>query len=653
MRFFLHVVFTFSIFSSALASQEKFLEVQSELVRLGPYHDAKVLDSLYHLAFRLGKTKYHEEVVHLYALFGARHIGLDLNLDTCFHYLTLAERLSLDMDYTRTLARTQIHLAHYYNIQGDLGKSIDYLTSSKRNVSKLEHGPIRSHLEGFIYTLSGDIYQSFNMYDSALTNYQWAVELASQKKDLRVQLKALNQMGSLYASYGENEKARTCFIKSITLSQEGYSVASSIHNIAELFLKDKEYDSALKYFLRSYSIRKEEGRTLHTVSASLAKLYAIMAQPDSSFYYLNKLDTGNLSSIDNHHILSAFTNAFIASNNLEEARKCNQHHLNVVRHSGNLAWHLEAVENRMLLERSNGNFKEALTAFEALKLLQDSLLNIEKVRSLMELDTRYEMKQREQEIASLGQKNEIQQLLLSRQQLLWISSVSILLLIIFLVVLWFSRKSTLSKERQLLLEQNLLRSQMNPHFIFNTLASIQGFITRNDRKEAATFLAKFGELTRDILDASRKEFISLAKELEMMENYVALEQARFSKSLILQVDHSELDTSSILISPMIVQPFIENAIKHGFKGREEGLIKIHLQENDGTLHVTITDDGRGIEGNLNDKEKSLATKIVKERLQLMRNKVKDVVLSIRNVKDAEEKILGVQVDLNLPLRYAK
>lgn len=635
-----------------IPNQHKFEEVQAELIRLENYGDKHVIDSLYHLAFELGKQSHPEELAQLYALYGARHISIEPNLDTCYFYLKLSEKISTDKKYYRSLAKAQIHLGHYYNIKGEREKSINYILAAKKNVKRVEDEKIKTNLTIFIGTLAGDIFESFSLYDSALTNYQQSIDYGNGAKDIKA-LKALNQMGNLYARYGENDKARTCFMKLIQLSKKGHYLASAYHNLGDLFYDDHAIDSTIFYYKKAFEIRKNENRALHTVSTSLAKIYAELQLPDSSFYYLALLDTSHLSSIDHHNVLSAYTKAFLVARELGQAKKYNKYHIDRVSNLSNLSWHIEALENRMKIEKSEGDFKKAFYTFESLKLLQDSLLNIEKVRSLMELDTRYDMNQREQVIASLAQRNEIQQLLLSKQKIFWISSVLILLLVFSLVILLFRRRSSRAKERQLLLEQNLLRTQMNPHFIFNTLASIQGFITQNDRKEAATFLAKFGELTRDILDASRKELIPLSKELEMMENYVALEQARFSKSLILEVDHSSLDASSILISPMIIQPFIENAIKHGFKGREEGVIRILFLEEANTLKVTIEDNGSGIESDLYDKEKSLATKIVKERLQLMRSKTDDVILTIQNIRSDDGQIHGVQVNLNLPLRYAQ
>ena len=194
---------------------------------------------------------------------------------------------------------------------------------------------------------------------------------------------------------------------------------------------------------------------------------------------------------------------------------------------------------------------------------------------------------------------------------------------------------------------------MNPHFIFNALASIQGFITRNKRKEAATYLAKFGELTRDILEASRLELIPIKKELEMIRNYISLENARFSKSLKLDVELKGIDPDDeLLVPPMMIQPFLENAIKHGFKERESGNIVVGIEKNEQLLHLSVMDDGVGIQRDQPISDKSLAIQITQDRLNHMKKYTKNLQLSINNVVEDDGTVVGVRVTFDLPIVYA-
>jgi len=190
------------------------------------------------------------------------------------------------------------------------------------------------------------------------------------------------------------------------------------------------------------------------------------------------------------------------------------------------------------------------------------------------------------------------------------SMILLVLLILFLIYLLSARrirKKATEQQRKIALEKDFLeleqkamRLQMNPHFIFNALNSIQSLIGTGQETEARYYLAKFSRLMRQILDNSRKSEISLEEEINTLENYLLIEQFcngnRFQYSI-------DLDASSesdfIQIPPMLIQPFVENAIKHGMKGREEqskeGKITIQFTEKDGFLECIIEDNGIGRE----------------------------------------------------------
>lgn len=157
-------------------------------------------------------------------------------------------------------------------------------------------------------------------------------------------------------------------------------------------------------------------------------------------------------------------------------------------------------------------------------------------------------------------------------------------------------KEKLSMEQKLdQLKLQALRSQMNPHFLFNSLNSIQQFINTNEKKSANIYLAKFSQLMRLILDNSRSQSVSLSKDLEALELYLQLEILRFEEKFeyALKIDDN-LYAEEVRVPPMLVQPFVENAILHGFAGIQyKGQIEIILKENDSFINCTIKDNGIG------------------------------------------------------------
>lgn len=157
-------------------------------------------------------------------------------------------------------------------------------------------------------------------------------------------------------------------------------------------------------------------------------------------------------------------------------------------------------------------------------------------------------------------------------------------------------KSKVELERSLLeLEQKALRLQMNPHFIFNALNSIQGYITRNDTGEAKRLLAKFAKLMRLILENSRQPLTSIAQEAELLSNYLELEKVSHGNRFRYQVEVDDsLIPDAVLIPVMLIQPFVENAVLHGVRHRPDGgAVSLHFRLHEGLVECTITDNGIG------------------------------------------------------------
>jgi ligand-binding sensor domain-containing protein/two-component sensor histidine kinase len=220
--------------------------------------------------------------------------------------------------------------------------------------------------------------------------------------------------------------------------------------------------------------------------------------------------------------------------------------------------------------------------------------------------------------------------------ILVVFSFLVILLAIYLFSVNRIRKKAMEKQQQIALEKDFLeleqkamRLQMNPHFIFNALNSIQSLIGTGKETEARYYLAKFSRLMRQILDNSRQSEITLEEEVDTLENYLLVEQFcngdRFQYTI--DVDPS-IEKDFITIPPMLIQPFVENAIKHGMKGRSEqnkdGKIEIRFTEKKGILECIIEDNGIGREQAAKLKEvsketyhKSTSLAVTTERLNLM------------------------------------
>lgn len=225
-----------------------------------------------------------------------------------------------------------------------------------------------------------------------------------------------------------------------------------------------------------------------------------------------------------------------------------------------------------------------------------------------------------------------------------------------IVVFLFYRKKNLNlKYKNLELQQKFLQAQMNPHFIHNTLASIEGHLYKNKPDETSVFISDFSHLIRGIMESLRKEFISLQSELKMLQQYVNLQKLRYGELFTCQFNvDASINQESVCIPPMLVQPIIENCIEHAFSGIDyKGHIIINFILLQNIFLIEIVDNGIGIlNGKSNSKKAdfiSLSHKIIGERLSSMSNRKNKYKIEIEN-SFLSPNNPGTKIKLTLPYK---
>jgi len=216
-----------------------------------------------------------------------------------------------------------------------------------------------------------------------------------------------------------------------------------------------------------------------------------------------------------------------------------------------------------------------------------------------------------------------------------------------------------NEKKQAELEMQALRAQMNPHFIFNCLSSINRFILKNESKIASNYLTRFSRLIRMVLMNSQKSLIALDDELQMLEIYLEMERLRFKNSFDYAITFlNAIDSDNVFIPPLLLQPFCENAIWHGLMHKEgPGRLDIELSIENNILNCIITDNGVGREkaeemnSKTAEKEKSMGLKITTERLALL-NKEKGIYTSydMEDLKDENGNATGTKVILRISFK---
>ena len=241
------------------------------------------------------------------------------------------------------------------------------------------------------------------------------------------------------------------------------------------------------------------------------------------------------------------------------------------------------------------------------------------------------------------------------------TNIVLLSIFITLIIIIVFQSNTIHKltNRSKKIEQQLLLSQMNPHFVFNSLTAIQSYIFRNDPHQAGKYLSSFAKLVRLILENSRLDKISIEQELKTLRLYFDLQLLRFEGKFDYTLDVDEnLDIDSTTIPPMLAQPFIENAIEHGIIHlSEKGLIIVRFIQEGDSIVLEVEDNGIGIEKSRliqmsSGKDyTSRATEITNMRLRnIKRTSKTNITLKITDLSKFDIDKQGTLVRFNIPLK---
>ncbi|MEM7187478.1 MAG: histidine kinase, partial [Bacteroidota bacterium] len=217
-------------------------------------------------------------------------------------------------------------------------------------------------------------------------------------------------------------------------------------------------------------------------------------------------------------------------------------------------------------------------------------------------------------------------------------------------LLFYQRRKLKFERQQLQTQQRLLRSQMNPHFTFNTLYAIQNEI-KKDQKGASDYLIKFSRLLRLILENSTENYVQLEKELEALRKYMDLQLVGASEKFSYQFHFENMDEDELIfLPPMLLQPFVENSIQHGFGGISyPGKIDIRLALEQKFIACTIEDNGRGLTNSNSEVKNSTSIRLISEFIEKA-TKSKVTMINKSSVNPAES---GVRIQFLIPFRYTE
>ena len=590
-------------------------------------------------------------------------------LNKALQYYQNSLRIYEELGNKGGVANLLNNIAVIYNNQGDISKGLAYHQKSlqmQKEVGNKEGVATSLNNIGFIYNNQGNI-------PAALEYYHKSLRICEEIGHQQGVATSYNNISALYESQGDRELALEYDQKSLKIAEEiGYKfgIARSLSNIGLYYEHQGNFALALQNFREVLKIYEEIGNksALSITLKNMGFLYKNQGDfPQALTYYHKSLqiqqEVGDKRLIA--AVLNDIGNIYLQQKNYKQAVAYCSQALQVAQALGNPESIRGATGNLSEIYAAEGKYREAYQMQVLFKQMADSVSNVETRKATVKKQMQYEFDKKEAVMkAEQKEKDFRANAEIKRQTLIrntTLGGVGLAGIFSFLLVRSFTRRRKTAFDKQVLeTEMKALRSQMNPHFIFNSLHSINKYMIDNDKENASEYLSKFSKLMRLILENSREQEVPLEKDLSALELYLQLESLRFQNMFHynIKVD-AQIDTENTLIPPMLLQPFVENAIIHGIQHKGDGIINIKITKEDNMIRYIVEDNGIGrkqlvqIETGEEKKRESLGMKITQERLNII-NQLKKVkaAINIFDLKDAENQSGGVRIELLLPFEQA-
>lgn len=522
------------------------------------------------------------------------------------------------------LARTMVFLGNYYFQMGLLPESMDYFENSITLAKKEKlNDIIPRSIEGqvAIYRKVGDL-QGYRQ------GLQMMIDAAEAENDTLHLKIGFSRLGTSFGSEKERDfrKGDALLRRSLELSlinKDSGTIAFSLANIGWNYYLEKMYDSSLYSYNKSlkYSIPARLHSAAANALGNIGTIYRDLKDPEKAVSFYQR--------------------------GIDEAKKINDWY--------DLYWIYLDMSDLYLRMRDTSN---AYNNYVLYKKYWDAYTLRENIKGLADTRLRYEFENHNKEVQLLS-------LRLKNQRILNYGFTGFIVLSMAIGALLF-RGSKLKAKRRISemnhkiseITQANLRQQMNPHFIFNTLNSIQYYMYQHDKLATNNYLTKFSNLMRKVLDNSQHTSIPLNDELTALKLYLELESIRFKDKFSFEINvDEEIDPLMYKIPTMLIQPYVENSICHGLMPMEgKGFVRIGINLEKDFLLCTIEDNGIGREAarekslKKENNHNSLGTRITTSRLDLVNalygTSLKTVYTDLKNEKGEPA---GTRVEIHIPI----
>ena len=456
-------------------------------------------------------------------------------------------------------------------------------------------------LLGTMWLNMGTAHEQSGRYLEALNAALSALAIKEALGDQRGESRVLNNISMLYWHMDRLPESISTMQRSIMLKRtsDSLTLASSLNGLAVLLTEQQRYDTAIAVLHESlqWQDRLKSGIGRHIQHSNLGLAFEQGGVPDSALYYygLSLDEARRVGDLDAEvHALYGIGEVLIGQGRFKEAAPFMDSSLVIARRNDSLEDIKEAHLSIARQREGVGDAQAALFHMKRYYELRDSLLDSEKDDKMNELLVRYGVERQERDNDRLRLDKERADLRAERQQ--WIA-IGIGVLALTLVALGWAiiqRNRSRALQREADLEQQALRLQMDPHFLFNALNTIPGLYAGGDPAAANDHVGHLSKFLRLVLETSRRRSIPLAQEIELVEHYLRISANRRPGSFTWEVKVMPyVGTERLAVPPMLIQPVVENALEHGLSSATSGHLSVLVDLAGSVLHIEVRDNGIG------------------------------------------------------------
>lgn len=436
----------------------------------------------------------------------------------------------------------------------------------------------------------GNYYYQQAIYDKATRFYLLALVIAEKNNDVKNIVIGKNNMGNIFTRTKKPEKALQLLKEADSIlvvngQENSQNRAAILTNIGGLYSSMQKHEEAINYHKKTLALCEKEKIPfgIAIAAVNIGEEFVLLKKYNTAALFLQKSQTISEKEGYDNFLGQIYKNLAIVSWNENQKLKSFdflEKAITICEKINEQNELIKTLEIKQKFHLQNNDFKNAFLTAAKLKVINQNVNGIEKDKAINEINAKYETEKKENQINVLKKDKQIADLKAKKQQALVVVLLMFLLSILIVGYLAFKRyklkkqtellksklieaeKTIIAEKKASESELKAIKAQMNPHFFFNALNTIQSYITTNETEEATNYLNKFSKLTRMILEMTDKNWITIEEELRMQTLYLDLQKVRLS-DFDFQIELNQINLQQITIPTMLLQPYVENAIIHG------------------------------------------------------------------------------------------